>query len=106
MMYAAGLFDVDYTTSATTTTKAVDRSTRSRSAERDKVAPVTTTTPDSTGAMQTTASATGTTEPPSDTSSRQKSGIGAKGRWHIDFSTSNSVGLRTDGFDARTFADC
>jgi len=76
MTYDVGLFDVDHTKPAT---QAADRSTRSRSNERDKAPPATMTSPES---KRTTASAAGSTRPPTtDTSSsRLKSGVGAKGR--------------------------
>jgi len=81
IMYDIGLFDVDHTKpSTTTTTHVAERSAPSRSAERDKLPPANTTSPHSAGITRTTAAdAKGATPTTSDTSSRLKSGLGAKG---------------------------
>ena len=83
----AGFFDVDHTKPLTTATQALDRSARSRSAERERLPAATTTTPESTRT---------TTAPAPDTvhSSRLKSGAGAKGRCHVDLSTTAVFGSR------------
>ena len=87
-MYDAGFFDIDHTKPST-----VDSSTRSRSAERDKVPPATTASP---------ARPDDTTRPTIQTSSRLKSGAGAKGWSYVDCghvtTTSVDLTLRTDKF--------
>ena len=76
-----GVFDVDHTKPATASTQAADRTTRSRSTERDKLP---TSTPDS---SRTSARDTRTT---TDSSGRLKSGVGTKGLCHMD-----NIALRT-----------
>ena len=79
---------MDHTIAATTTqTAAVDRSRRSRSAEREMLPPATATSPDSTGATQATGRAGGAVPPSTSVSSRLKSGAGAKGQRRVDFSS-------------------
>ena len=88
MMCNTGLFNVDHTIPVTTTqTTAADHSRRSRSAEREVLPLATATTPDSTGATQTTGRAGGAVPTSTSVSSRLKSGVGAKGQRRVDFST-------------------